>query len=558
MTQSFIRASNVLEARLGELENCAASDISPKLLQIIKQTGKLSKAAHLPDLLGDVPARDLDPSLAKALNRRLGKLARYYSFTRYLYQTAKNTKLFRHAVVKSVTLPPGSYVKVQSTSPQCNLEDCLGRCQQTKNSKKQLYQTLGVDFTQMNDEITATVRRTASGSKIHAEIQILAHYELMPAKVPPRVISSNKDACYLCQELIQIHGKYQTPRSHGRLYPGWKLPNLAAFPPLQKKMNQALESRIAIVCRQILTSGRKLAVDYPIESTIFELSTSMSTIPSLWSVRESLVAVTCIEPSRSEDVTISTNHEEIHEDTEGISSPKQVAEDVIPERATGKRTDSGYGSMPRPGNLDHDPTQNHEHQLIPPEITRPLQPSSPGTGEPLPASGEACPKDNTSSVETGAVQRAKAPGIVPILVAHSGPNSAGPENRTYFRQGKGEERASSYGGGLDIPASIGNGNSSARHSTFILRKGVVVQCRPTDYTSFRAGALRIFPELATDSTLRNRTTDCKLRVEWLEYVHEGTPVTDVCTLSDSVETDASDRFFLRHEKTVLRVETVRS
>jgi hypothetical protein len=81
MAQLFIGASNVLEARLSELENCSASDIGHKLQQIVAEASKLSKTTHLPDLLSDVPARECQPNLADALTRRLGKLGRYHSFS---------------------------------------------------------------------------------------------------------------------------------------------------------------------------------------------------------------------------------------------------------------------------------------------------------------------------------------------------------------------------------------------------------------------------------------------------------------------------------------------
>ncbi|RKU41611.1 hypothetical protein DL546_002722 [Coniochaeta pulveracea] len=551
MADLFIKASNVLEAVLCELELCSASDINPRLLQVIQQASRLSKTVHLPDLLDDVPARDIEPQLAGALARRIRKLGRYYSFTRYLYQTAKNTKLFRQAVVKTVTLSPDCFVKAQSGAPKCNLEDCLGRCQQSKGSKKQLYQNLDTDFTQLNDKIAATVTQTSSGAKIHAEIQILAHYESNPSRLPPRVISSNKDACYLCHELIRIHGKYHTPRSHGRLYPGWKLPVMTVFPSLQKRLNQALEARIAAACSQILASGRKLPVDYPLESTVFVLSASMSTIPSLASGMESLREVTA--PSSNEMVTGSPCQQATTEHTVEIASPKHSVDAVILGSAEDKRTDSGYGTISALETLDH---RLNLEQLTPPETDEPLQPSSVTEERPV-VSVEACAKDDSSSVDSDAVQDVETVKDTQLPGPHHETNFTRPEARDNVTQPDQDvkERAAIDADESGDPLSIGN--SPARRSAFILKKGVVVQCRPTDYRYFRAANLSIFPEMATDSIYQGRMTECKLKVEWLENVDEDMPVMDAQALSETAGTDTSGRFFLQHEDTVLKVEVIR-
>lgn len=64
--------------------------------------------------------------------------------------------------------------------------------------------------------------------KIHAEIQLLFHcYELGKMKfLPPRVLVSSKDACYLCNAFISIHGRMHVPGIHGRLYNRWRLPKI--------------------------------------------------------------------------------------------------------------------------------------------------------------------------------------------------------------------------------------------------------------------------------------------------------------------------------------------
>jgi hypothetical protein len=213
--------------------------------------------------------------------------------------------------------------------------------------------------------------------------------------------------------------------------------------------------------------------------------------------------------------------------------------------------------LPASETVDHSFDQQHIHKLRPPETDEPWQ-LSPVTKEQTPLPDEACATDNSSLLEIGAIQRVETPADLRTPVPSRGPNPDGladQDNVTHSLK-KGEGRTVTYRDGFDIPASIAS--SRTRRSAFILRKGVIVQCRPTDYKAFKAGPLHIFPELARDSTLQKRTTDCKLKVEWLGNVHEGTPVTDVCDLSEVTETDTSDRFFLRHDDTVLKIDIIRS
>ncbi|KAI8676871.1 hypothetical protein NCS56_00576000 [Fusarium sp. Ph1] len=101
--------------------------------------------------------------------------------------------------------------------------------------------------------------------KVHAEIQLIWYLEQHQGSTPPRVIASNKDACYLCNAFIAFHGKYIIPRTHGRIYPGWRMPSDGLW---DVKIGFLLElERLAVErINSILEKGVK-RVDYPLEST---------------------------------------------------------------------------------------------------------------------------------------------------------------------------------------------------------------------------------------------------------------------------------------------------
>ncbi|KAB5551298.1 hypothetical protein GE09DRAFT_1125681 [Coniochaeta sp. 2T2.1] len=122
-------------------------------------------------------------------------------------------------------------------------------------------------------DFATLVESTINDSKIHAEIQILTYYHLNPAKLPPRAIGSSKNACYLCNMLVRLHGQYTLPGTHGRLYTKWMLPNLLIFDDLLDQINRNLESQTLILARENITR----AIDHPYEGPVLSLTSPIST-----------------------------------------------------------------------------------------------------------------------------------------------------------------------------------------------------------------------------------------------------------------------------------------
>jgi hypothetical protein len=59
---------------------------------------------------------------------------------------------------------------------------------------------------------------------MHAEVQLLFHYERNSCPLPPRIMYSSKQACFLCDLFFKIHGRFIVPSTHERLYEEWALP----------------------------------------------------------------------------------------------------------------------------------------------------------------------------------------------------------------------------------------------------------------------------------------------------------------------------------------------
>lgn len=150
----------------------------------------------------------------------------------------------------------------------------FSRSKKRSEFQAQLVDKLGKKLPKIKDGID-----NAAGlhKKVHAEIQLLYHYAQNPDVLfKPRVLCSNKEACYLCHLFIAVHGQFHTPRSHGNFYPEWRLPRMdeIVLSKASKKFmrqtvsrfNTAVEDRI----RNLLETPRTVR-PIPSESTIFSV-----------------------------------------------------------------------------------------------------------------------------------------------------------------------------------------------------------------------------------------------------------------------------------------------
>ncbi|KAH7328773.1 hypothetical protein B0I35DRAFT_418293 [Stachybotrys elegans] len=139
-----------------------------------------------------------------------------------------------------------------------------------------LCRRLGLTAAQAGDEFKALLRTAAEAYKVHAEVQLMWYIDVHAAAAAgrPRVIAASKDACYLCDAIISLHGCLTTPRSHGKVYVGWRLP-LAGLRVTYKEFSLETQRLVAHRVRDTLQSqGSRLGP--PAESTIFSIMDTMS------------------------------------------------------------------------------------------------------------------------------------------------------------------------------------------------------------------------------------------------------------------------------------------
>jgi hypothetical protein len=112
-------------------------------------------------------------------------------------------------------------------------------------------------------------RGAAEQCYVHAEVQLLMHYDREPCLLPPRAIGCSKSACFLCDRLIRHHGKFKISVSHQRVYPKWTIPNLDWMSSVQLKIWRNIIRGMRVEMREMIQSynlSEAVTLQAPIES----------------------------------------------------------------------------------------------------------------------------------------------------------------------------------------------------------------------------------------------------------------------------------------------------
>ena len=122
-------------------------------------------------------------------------------------------------------------------------------------------------------------------SKVHAEIQLLYFYESMrpcSGVIRPRVICSEKHACFLCDIFIRSHAQFYAASTHGTFYSQWRLPKSGEFKVSSTNIMAALHRFNTLLEEEImarLVCGPKPNPSVP-ESVLVEAETFTPSIQS--------------------------------------------------------------------------------------------------------------------------------------------------------------------------------------------------------------------------------------------------------------------------------------
>lgn len=288
--RAFGRLANGLIRRLDDLSNGytsagnGASALDAQLRLVVEGFLELSKLPCLSTLLLDELDRIfpiMQRGLRESLLNILGKVAQYRTSATRLAKMARGCAALRRASVTIVALLPGAFRRppTQRSNEARNIVEALQRIADANRARfnpQSACQKLHKTVKNANGEYTRTLGKSLESSKIHAEMQLVWYLETHTTQPPPRVIAASKDACYLCNAFILAQGKYGIPGSHGRVYPGWRLP-ATDMADLQEMFNARLEELIVERASHIMSHGVG-KVFCPLESTLFSPMGSMSTV----------------------------------------------------------------------------------------------------------------------------------------------------------------------------------------------------------------------------------------------------------------------------------------
>lgn len=161
----------------------------------------------------------LDPYSRASILRTINKLGRYSAVCQFLVQAARKYFVFKNLRISTVHFraPKLPASELDSTTTDFVYSLVNGPRFEKFALKSHLSSSSAIKD-HLCQEATLAV-------PVHAEIQLLFYHEWNPCNLPPRIICSSKQACFLCDLFIKIHGKFTVPSTHGRLYEKWALPH---------------------------------------------------------------------------------------------------------------------------------------------------------------------------------------------------------------------------------------------------------------------------------------------------------------------------------------------
>lgn len=240
----------------------------------------LRQVEQLPAFLNTIPNIEMGPTSRKSVLNIVRKIARYREAVRILCRAARKHSLVQNAKVIAVQLPRNAFNRPVPNNPATTLDSALLRfpASRKRGAADDIFRLLQVQRDEAERLYANQVKKSSREAKFHAEIQIIFYCEMNPTIKAPRVVCSSKDACFLCNAFISMYKRIYTPRCHGRLYPGWRLPQHPVFAGLQISFNQCLEQFLDGSLRRLLSSGKRTLYPDPNESTISTLPYSASTL----------------------------------------------------------------------------------------------------------------------------------------------------------------------------------------------------------------------------------------------------------------------------------------
>ncbi|KAK8086389.1 hypothetical protein PG994_001363 [Apiospora phragmitis] len=263
---------DTFEAVVKLIDSWSGHQTQHELEALVDGIYRLQQMKEVSSVLNAIPERLMPPNAKRSLVNMISKVARYRECARFLRRQAKKYLLLRKMKVVLVQLGPKAFSRTPVGQLEPNLASRIPQTMSQKKAKKgkrdsleNTCRLLKTTVPQATKVYAQQTRRTLEESKIHAEIQLLFHCDQEKPSFPPRVVCSSKDACFLCNTFILMHGKMHTPEVSREAVP-W--------------MATASYSLIKDSIAMLLSRRTKTAYPDPNESTLLILPVSTTTLCS--------------------------------------------------------------------------------------------------------------------------------------------------------------------------------------------------------------------------------------------------------------------------------------
>lgn len=273
-----------------ELNAWSGHQTNARLKDVVQRVFELGQLKGLQHIITTIPLRSLDPSSRANLLNIIGKVSRYREAARILYRMAKKFPIARRYQIVTVSLPEDSFRRPSTalpSAPPATLASVLARIRggssqpakrKAKGTITEICRLLGKSEQDANKKFISQRTQILQEAKIHAEVQLAHHYDTQHVHPRPRVICSSKDACYLCNVFIMLHGKFHIPKSHGRLYSGWRTQAMTATSVGMDALVKRLEDQVQRSIIVMMARRQRIFYPDPNESTLLTIPYSISTV----------------------------------------------------------------------------------------------------------------------------------------------------------------------------------------------------------------------------------------------------------------------------------------
>jgi nucleic acid/nucleotide deaminase of polymorphic system toxin len=347
------------------LDNYSKHQVESRVSGLVEEADTWSRLGDMSWLFSKVRPRPsaTTPRIYQENRHIIRRVAQYRTVARRLYRLARRCKPLRTAVIMPVRLGPEAFTQPDTTGYAPSLADTLERLTSMRSPARlaAICKYVKRKNTNPMDGFVSTIHGTLeTSSKVHAEVQILTHLRSVPAgqAFMPRFVQSNKKACFLCNQLLILNGFPAIPKSHGRLYTGWRIPMLPVMEPLQRQLNASLEQKSRQSIDLLLLKKQKIDLEYPYESSALSIS-DVAASEVLEVVPIIADAVGPLQESKESMITEVVELEELTSPQESSDESDEEASSVISEEDTTEPAEDLSSVIVTNDPGQHNPTQLH-------------------------------------------------------------------------------------------------------------------------------------------------------------------------------------------------------